>query len=185
RRGAPAATVVVVNMASNEDNDEDFVTYGIPLEPLEEDEPVRKPVPVHEQTVKDEKGRYMRFHGAFTGGFSAGYFNTVGSKEGWTPTAFVSSRQQKAERQNARPEDFMDEEDFGEHGIAPKDIVTTDKFASERRDQIKDKARVVSSLAAIIPGDSGLLEELIAPAQYVYVYLFHMAAVSRMTAKLR
>lgn len=24
----------------------------------------------------------MRFHGAFTGGFSAGYFNTVGSKEG-------------------------------------------------------------------------------------------------------
>ncbi|TRY94825.1 hypothetical protein DNTS_020478, partial [Danionella cerebrum] len=113
RRGAPAATVVVVNMASNEDNDEDFVTYGIPLEPLEEDEPVRKPVPVHEQTVKDEKGRYMRFHGAFTGGFSAGYFNTVGSKEGWTPTAFVSSRQQKAERQNARPEDFMDEEDFG------------------------------------------------------------------------
>ncbi|TRY65139.1 hypothetical protein DNTS_022290 [Danionella cerebrum] len=151
-------------MASNEDNDEDFVTYGIPLEPLEEDEPVRKPVPVHEQTVKDEKGRYMRFHGAFTGGFSAGYFNTVGSKEGWTPTAFVSSRQQKAERQNARPEDFMDEEDFGEHGIAPKDIVTTDKFASERRDQIKDKARVVSSLAAIIPGDSGLLEELIAPA---------------------
>jgi hypothetical protein len=29
----------------------------------------------------DEKGR-RRFHGAFTGGFSAGYFNTVGSKEG-------------------------------------------------------------------------------------------------------
>lgn len=31
--------------------------------------------------VRDEKGR-RRFHGAFTGGFSAGYFNTVGSKEG-------------------------------------------------------------------------------------------------------
>lgn len=46
------------------------------------DEPSRKPIPVHEQTVKDEKGRYKRFHGAFTGGFSAGYFNTVGSKEG-------------------------------------------------------------------------------------------------------
>ena len=27
------------------------------------------------------KGR-RRFHGAFTGGFSAGYFNTVGSEEG-------------------------------------------------------------------------------------------------------
>jgi len=26
-----------------------------------------------------------RFHGAFSGGFSAGYFNTVGSKEGWKP----------------------------------------------------------------------------------------------------
>lgn len=31
--------------------------------------------------VTDEEGR-RRFHGAFTGGFSAGYFNTVGSKEG-------------------------------------------------------------------------------------------------------
>uniref|UniRef100_A0A8C2J2C0 G patch domain containing 1 n=1 Tax=Cyprinus carpio TaxID=7962 RepID=A0A8C2J2C0_CYPCA len=152
-------------MASDEDSDEDFVTYGTPLEPLEEDEPIRKPVPVHEQTVKDEKGRYKRFHGAFTGGFSAGYFNTVGSQEGWTPSTFVSSRQQKAERQNARPEDFMDEEDFSEHGIAPREIVTTEDFASERKDQLKDKARAVSSLAALIPGDPGLLEELIAPAR--------------------
>ncbi|KAL1271248.1 hypothetical protein QQF64_030264 [Cirrhinus molitorella] len=152
-------------MASDEDSDEDFVNYGTPLEPLEEDEPIRKPVPVHEQTVKDEKGRYKRFHGAFTGGFSAGYFNTVGSKEGWTPSTFVSSRQQKAERQNVRPEDFMDEEDFGEHGIAPQEIVTTEDFASERKDQLKDKARAVSSLAALIPGDTGLLEELIAPAR--------------------
>lgn len=29
---------------------------------------------------------------------------------GWTPSTFVSSRQQKAEKHNARPEDFMDEE---------------------------------------------------------------------------
>ncbi|XP_050971978.1 G patch domain-containing protein 1 isoform X1 [Labeo rohita] len=152
-------------MASDEDSDEDFVTFGTPLEPLEEDEPIRKPVPVHEQTVKDEKGRYQRFHGAFTGGFSAGYFNTVGSKEGWTPSTFVSSRQQKADRQNVRPEDFMDEEDFSEHGIAPREIVTTDDFASERKNQLKDKARAVSSLAALIPGDTGLLEELIAPAR--------------------
>uniref|UniRef100_A0A8C2HAC0 G patch domain containing 1 n=1 Tax=Cyprinus carpio TaxID=7962 RepID=A0A8C2HAC0_CYPCA len=152
-------------MASDEESDEDFVSYGTPLEPLEEDEPIRKPVPVHEQTVKDEKGRYKRFHGAFTGGFSAGYFNTVGSQEGWTPSTFVSSRQQKADRQNARPEDFMDEEDFSEHGIAPREIVTTDDFASERKDQLKDKARAVSSLAALIPGDTGLLEELIAPAR--------------------
>uniref|UniRef100_A0A672QTC9 G-patch domain-containing protein n=1 Tax=Sinocyclocheilus grahami TaxID=75366 RepID=A0A672QTC9_SINGR len=159
------ATVLAVNMASDEDSDEDFVTYGTPLEPLEEDEPVRKPVPVHEQTVKDEKGRYKRFHGAFTGGFSAGYFNTVGSQEGWTPSTFVSSRQQKAEKPNIRPEDFMDEEDFSEHGIAPREIVPTDDFASGKKDQLKDKARAVSSLAALIPGDTGLLEELIAPAR--------------------
>lgn len=38
-------------------------------------------------TVVDEQGR-RRFHGAFTGGFSAGYFNTVGSAEvsAWYPS---------------------------------------------------------------------------------------------------
>lgn len=41
--------------------------------------------------VTDEKGR-RRFHGAFTGGFSAGHFNTVGSEEGWKPSTFTSSR---------------------------------------------------------------------------------------------
>ncbi|KAI5088786.1 G patch domain-containing protein 1 [Silurus meridionalis] len=151
-------------MASDDESNEDFVTYGTPLEPLEEDEPIRKPIPVQEQTVKDEKGRYKRFHGAFTGGFSAGYFNTVGTKEGWTPSVFVSSRNQKAEKHNARPEDFMDEEDFGEHGIAPQQITTTDDFVSARSDQIRDKARAISSLTAPIPGDT-LLEELIAPAR--------------------
>jgi len=44
------------------------------------DEPVRKPVTVQDMQVKDSKGR-ARFHGAFTGGFSAGFFNTVGSKD--------------------------------------------------------------------------------------------------------
>ncbi len=41
----------------------------------------KKPLTVENQIVTDEKGR-RRFHGAFTGGFSAGYFNSVGSKEG-------------------------------------------------------------------------------------------------------
>lgn len=36
---------------------------------------------LHLAQVRDEKGR-RRLHGAFTGGFSAGYFNSVGSKEG-------------------------------------------------------------------------------------------------------
>lgn len=43
--------------------------------------PSKKPIHVEDQIVKDENGR-RRFHGAFTGGFSAGYWNTVGSKEG-------------------------------------------------------------------------------------------------------
>ena len=63
--------------------------------------------------MKDEKGR-QRFHGAFTGGFSAGYFNTVGSKEGWQPSTFKSSRSDKFSKNNNaatfKPEDFMDEE---------------------------------------------------------------------------
>ncbi|XP_067441518.1 G patch domain-containing protein 1 isoform X1 [Thunnus thynnus] len=151
-------------MASDSDSDEDFVSYGTPLEPLEEDEPLRKPVPLHEQTVKDEKGRYKRFHGAFTGGFSAGYFNTVGTKEGWNPSTFVSSRQQKADKHHARPEDFMDEEDFGEHGIAPREISTSQEFSSSRRDEAREKARAVNAQAALIPGDT-LLEELISPAR--------------------
>lgn len=46
------------------------------------------------------------------------YFNTVGSKEGWTPSTFVSSRtNRRKDDPNAtqqRPEDFMDEEDLAE-----------------------------------------------------------------------
>ncbi|EXJ71469.1 uncharacterized protein A1O5_05277 [Cladophialophora psammophila CBS 110553] len=95
-----------------------FVLYGTPLPPL--DENIRDDgsfVPVWKQEVTDERGR-KRLHGAFTGGFSAGYFNTVGSKEGWTPSSFVSSRQNRAKGARTvpqqKPEDFMDEEDLRE-----------------------------------------------------------------------
>ncbi|CAI6256082.1 unnamed protein product [Periconia digitata] len=70
-------------------------------------------VPEWKQTVTDERGR-RRLHGAFTGGFSAGYFNTVGSKEGWAPSAFVSSRTNRKADAAQRAEDFMDEEDLAE-----------------------------------------------------------------------
>lgn len=151
-------------MAADSDGKEDFVSFGTPLEPLEEDEPLKKPVPIYEQTVKDEKGRYQRFHGAFTGGFSAGYFNTVGSKEGWAPSTFVSSRQSKAEKNQVRPEDFMDEEDFGEHGIAPREITRSEEFSSGHKDETREKARAINAHGSLIPGDT-LLEELIAPAR--------------------
>lgn len=109
-----------------------YVFFGTPLPPRDPD--VRDDgsyVPIWKQEVRDQRGR-KRLHGAFTGGFSAGYFNTVGSKEGWTPSTFVSSRtnrykdQQKAAQQ--RPEDFMDEEDLADAEEAKK-ITTNAAFA--------------------------------------------------------
>ncbi|KAH9951091.1 hypothetical protein B0H21DRAFT_705771 [Amylocystis lapponica] len=92
---------------------ESFCLIGTPLPPLEKSKDTGEFVPLWKQEVKDEKGR-RRLHGAFTGGFSAGYFNTVGSQEGWAPSTFVSSRSERAKQKAARPEDFMDEEDLAE-----------------------------------------------------------------------
>ncbi|KAH9983914.1 hypothetical protein BJV74DRAFT_849131 [Russula compacta] len=91
---------------------ENFCLIGTPLPPLEKKD-ANEFVPLWKQEVRDEKGR-RRLHGAFTGGFSAGYFNTVGSKEGWTPSTFVSSRSDRAKQRAPRPEDYMDEEDIAE-----------------------------------------------------------------------
>lgn len=88
-------------------------------------------VPVWKQTVTDERGR-RRLHGAFTGGFSAGYFNTVGSKEGWAPKTFVSSRANRSKDQNngqaQRAEDFMDEEDLAQ-AAESRHLETAQNFA--------------------------------------------------------
>ncbi|NXU53340.1 GPTC1 protein, partial [Turnix velox] len=149
---------------SSDSDEEDLVSCGTALPLLQEGERAKKPVPLQEQTVKDAKGRYQRFHGAFTGGFSAGYFNTVGTKEGWTPSAFVSSRQKRADRTVLGPEDFMDEEDLSEFGIAPKDITTTDDFASKAKDRIKEKARQIAGAVAAIPGTTAF-DDLIGPSK--------------------
>lgn len=102
---------------------ESFVTIGTPLPPLWAKRDPNEGKPEWEQEVRDEQGR-RRFHGAFTGGWSAGYYNTVGSKEGWTPQTFLSTRKAKVgsskgtpsgtSAQQQRPEDFMDEEDLAE-----------------------------------------------------------------------
>ncbi|KAF2770852.1 DUF1604-domain-containing protein [Teratosphaeria nubilosa] len=104
--------------------------YGTPLpayDPDVRDDGSYKPV--WQQEVTDERGR-KRLHGAFTGGFSAGYFNTVGSKEGWTPSTFVSSRSNRAKDQKPaqKVEDFMDEEDLAEQAETEK-IETQGGFA--------------------------------------------------------
>lgn len=55
--------------------------------------------PIWLQDAKDEKGRPMKFTGAFTGAWHeshVGFNGTVGSKEGFTPSEFISSRAQKA-----------------------------------------------------------------------------------------
>ena len=94
------------------------------------------------QVATDAQG-HRRFHGAFEGGFSAGYFNSVGSQarlaasdsadrdllrtapraaevtwpgrrssapqEGWAPSSFVSSRNNRSRRPAASIADFMDD----------------------------------------------------------------------------
>ncbi|KAF5021492.1 hypothetical protein F66182_6466 [Fusarium sp. NRRL 66182] len=108
-----------------------FATFGTPLP----DDPDARDdgsfVPVWKQEVRDERGR-KRLHGAFTGGWSAGYFNTVGSKEGWTPSTFVSSRNNRHKdgttQAQQKPEDYMDDEDLADAADAQK-VQTSQAFA--------------------------------------------------------
>lgn len=113
------------------------------------DEVPTKKITLADQIVVDENGK-RRFHGAFTGGFAAGYWNTVGSKEGWQPSEFKSSRHEKASQRVQRPSDFMDEEDVGEFGIAPQRIQTTDDYGPAEG-QAKNKRKLGSSKGPI-PG---------------------------------
>ncbi|KAI3820927.1 hypothetical protein L1987_08481 [Smallanthus sonchifolius] len=105
-------------------DEDDFVFFGTPIE-REEDTISRKKKSIAEasgqlrtlapwkQEVRDEEGR-RRFHGAFSGGFSAGYFNTVGSKEGWTPQTFTSSRKKRAEIKQQDLSNFLDDDEKAE-----------------------------------------------------------------------
>jgi G patch domain-containing protein 1 len=129
-----------------------------------------KHLPVWKQEVTDEEGR-RRFHGAFTGGFSAGYYNTVGSKEGWTPSTYVSSRAKRGVIQQ-RKEDFMDDEDYMNAVTGGRALTTRSEFELGEADS--KRARRAASTAAwneslgstregLIPGP--LPNELITPAE--------------------
>lgn len=63
-----------------------------------------------EQKVADEKTGKRKFHGAFTGGFEAGYKNTCGSETGFTPMQFTSSRRSR-QQVTQDVKQFMDDED--------------------------------------------------------------------------
>lgn len=47
---------------------------------------------------------------------------------GWAPSTFVSSRNDRAKKQAARPEDFMDEEDLQELKDSRKFVDTADEM---------------------------------------------------------
>ncbi|KAG0502713.1 hypothetical protein HPP92_002785 [Vanilla planifolia] len=146
-----------------EEEDEDFVFYGTPIE-REEEISVRKrkttadsgslrSLPSWKQEVRDEEGR-RRLHGAFTGGFSAGYYNTVGSKEGWTPQTFSSSRKNRAEVKKQSIYSFLDEEDIKDMG--GQGLETSLKFdtfgftAAEHARKLAEKEQ--KSRPSAIPG---------------------------------
>lgn len=126
--------------------------------------PTKKPVYAQDQIATDDQGR-RRFHGAFTGGFSAGYWNTVGSKEGWTPQSFKSSRSEKASgRVTQRPEDFMDDEDLGEFGIAPKGLQIQEDYTGPETSKEQRKRKFLQSDLKAIPGEP-VLQQLLRPVK--------------------
>ncbi|XP_075161470.1 G patch domain-containing protein 1 homolog [Haematobia irritans] len=140
--------------------------YGTPLPMLDMDEvvPSKKPVYAQDQIATDDQGR-RRFHGAFTGGFSAGYWNTVGSKEGWTPQSFKSSRTEKAaSRATQRPEDFMDDEDLGEFGINPKGLQIHEDFTGAETSSEHRKRKFLQADLKPIPGEP-VLQQLLKPVK--------------------
>ncbi|CAI5979991.1 unnamed protein product [Closterium sp. NIES-65] len=156
-----------------DDNGEDCVYFGRALEREEgaggrklhlavAEGRAKQAVPPWQQEARDDEGR-RRFHGAFTGGFSAGYFNSVGSKEGWQPASFRSSRSQRAEVQPQRVEALMDADerhDAQRGAVAAQSAFDTFGFtAAERARQL---APAADRRPSVIPG--GAVAELLAPA---------------------
>lgn len=165
---ASTASCVNKNMGSDSSDEEDFVSLGTPVPEFREDEP-KKLTTTQDLTAKDKQGR-RRFHGAFTGGFSAGFFNTVGTKEGFTPSTFVSSRSKKLDdagsgpSRSMQPEDFMDEEDLEEYGIAPRKFATVGSYTSEERKRkyLQDANQIAGSS---VLNKASLINDLFVPEQ--------------------
>jgi len=143
------------------DDEDDYVAFGVALKPLEEADTIRKkPIAVEEQIVRDVNG-IRRFHGAFTGGFSAGHFNTVNTPQGWYPKQFKSSRDNKSDKTHQRPEDFMDDEDVGAFGFAAQALKTKSSFQGGTEPSAPPP-QTGASRSAIPLG--GLLEQLVRPS---------------------
>ena len=98
-------------------------------------------VRIADQVVTDAQGR-RRFHGAFTGGYSAGYYNSVGSEQGWTP------KNNLERKMGQTTDDFMDDEDKEEFGISPRGLAIKEAF----KPGVSQKSRV--GFPGMDPGSS-------------------------------
>ncbi|KAL0746867.1 hypothetical protein Bca101_028869 [Brassica carinata] len=153
--------------------EDDFVFHGTPIEREDEIGSRKKKavagasgnlrtLPAWKQEVTDEEGR-RRFHGAFTGGYSAGYYNTVGSKEGWAPQSFTSSRKNRAGARKQNISDFLDEDEKAE--LEGQSLSASSQFdtfgftAAEHSRKQAEKER--HERPSAIPGP--VHDELIAP----------------------
>ncbi|XP_077244043.1 SWAP (Suppressor-of-White-APricot)/surp domain-containing protein [Tasmannia lanceolata] len=155
-------------------DDEDFVFYGTPIE-REEEMTNRKrkaaaeaagqmrSLPPWKQEVRDDEGR-RRFHGAFTGGFSAGFYNTVGSKEGWTPQTFTSSRKNRAEVKKQSVHNFLDDDEKAEmEGDALGTSLQFDTFGFTAAELARKQAeKELEKRPSAIPGP--VPDEIVVPA---------------------
>uniref|UniRef100_A0A8R1E0V3 G-patch domain-containing protein n=1 Tax=Caenorhabditis japonica TaxID=281687 RepID=A0A8R1E0V3_CAEJA len=141
-------------------NRKKLATYGQEFEEDDEDATSisKKPTPIHEEIATDERGK-RRFHGAFTGGFSAGYWNTVGSKHGWVPQVFSSSRDARGDKVKQKAEDFMDAEDLGEYGIGNRSIKQTSTFGDSGAGQKRKMAWERESVNTV----AQLFEDVVKP----------------------
>lgn len=152
--------------------DKKILLYGTPLNRVLEDDQ-RNDVNSfsnkrsrinQQQTVRDSSGR-QRFHGAFTGGFSAGYYNTVDTAEGFRPKQFISHRgnrnqAEEGQKFSHKPEDYMDDEDFSEFGIAPKKIRVTSEYSNI--EQKRPSSSFSSALTKILaPPDSSIGKQIL------------------------
>ncbi len=80
------------------------------------------------------------FHGAFTGGFSAGYYNTVGSKDGWAP-----SSAEHIKRKEQSFQDYMDDEDHNDWGGPQR--IQNEYSIQKKADHKRQQGNVVTTTA--------------------------------------
>ncbi|CAH8466251.1 unnamed protein product [Heterobilharzia americana] len=83
-------------------------------------------------------------------------------EDGFKPKSFHSSRKTRQrdtdEKFAQRPEDFMDDEDFGEFGIAPRRIRPTHEFDDTH---VRDTLQIALGEQSVIPQAGSLLKGLI------------------------